>query len=30
VLGTLIGQTLNSAGANGKGHVSYAFEFLPN
>ena len=30
VVGTLIGQTINAAGPNGKGHVSYSFKFVPN
>jgi tRNA A-37 threonylcarbamoyl transferase component Bud32 len=30
VKGTLIGQTINAAGPNGKGHVSYSFKFVPN
>jgi hypothetical protein len=30
VVGTLIGQTINAAGPDGKGHVVYAFRFLPN
>jgi len=30
VKGTLIGQTINAAGPNGKGHVSYSFRFVPN
>jgi hypothetical protein len=30
VKGTLIGQTINAAGPNGKGHVVYSFKFVPN
>jgi serine/threonine-protein kinase len=30
VKGTLVGQTINAAGPNGKGHVTYAFKFVPN
>ena len=30
VVGTLIGQTINAAGPDGKGHVVYAFRFVPN
>ena len=29
VVGTLLGQTINAAGPDGKGHVVYAFRFLP-
>jgi hypothetical protein len=30
VVGTLIGQTLNAAGATGAGRVTYSFRFVPN
>jgi hypothetical protein len=30
VLGTLVAQTMNSAGAEGRGAVRYAFRFVPN
>ena len=30
VVGTLVGQTINAAGPDGKGHVVYAFRFVPN
>lgn len=30
LVGTLIGQTINQAGRNGIGHVTYAFKFVPN
>ena len=30
VVGTLIGQTINAAGPDGKGHVVHAFRFVPN
>jgi hypothetical protein len=30
IVGTLIGQTLNAAGATGAGRVSYSFRFVPN
>lgn len=30
VKGTLIGQTINAAGPNGSGHVTYSFKFVPN
>jgi hypothetical protein len=29
VVGTLVGQTINAAGPDGKGHVVYAFRFVP-
>ena len=30
VVGTLVGQTINAAGPDGKGHVVEAFKFVPN
>jgi hypothetical protein len=30
VVRALIGQTINAAGPNGKGHVTYSFKFVPN
>lgn len=30
VVGTLVGQTINAAGPDGKGHVVHAFRFVPN
>lgn len=30
IVGTLLGQTLNAAGATGAGGVAYSFRFLPN
>jgi TIR domain len=30
VVATVLSQTINDAGPNGKGHVDYAFKFLPN
>ena len=30
VVGVLTGMTLNEAGRNGRGHVKYAFRFIPN
>lgn len=30
IVGTLIGQTLNAAGATGAGRISYSFRFAPN
>jgi hypothetical protein len=29
VVGTLLGQTINAAGPDGKGHVVYSFRFVP-
>ncbi len=29
VVGTLVGQTINAAGPDGKGHVVYGFHFIP-
>jgi hypothetical protein len=30
VVGTLVGQTINAAGPDGKGHAVHAFRFVPN
>jgi hypothetical protein len=30
VVGTVIGQTINAAGPEGKGHAAEAFRFVPN